>query len=108
MAQEHGEGARGVVVIGISGPSCSGKSSLAQTLAASLGTMCMHTQDDYFLSEDKVPSCVVGGVECTDWDCEQALDLNALAQSVQVSVRIRGLAGEGRVGQWGRIGACVR
>ncbi len=76
------------VVVGIAGASCSGKSSTASALCAALGTQCLVSQDDFFVSEDKAPTCVLNGVVCTDWDCEGALDLHAFALAVEVrSVR---------------------
>ena len=74
---------RQAITIGISGPSCSGKSALANTLHSLLG----HPQssilrlDDFYLPDSQIPFISVSA-NVQDWDCIDSLNwtefINAL------------------------------
>ncbi len=59
-----------MIVIGISGPSSSGKSTLARILRRIYdGSFILH-QDDFYKAEEEIP--ITNGVR--NWDCKEAVD----------------------------------
>ncbi|KAJ5545049.1 Phosphoribulokinase/uridine kinase [Penicillium sp. DV-2018c] len=84
------------IIIGISGPSSSGKTTLARLLQRifcgvnlqkstnenSLNTFIIH-EDDFYFSDDKIPyTTTPSGTKIQDWDTPSALDLPFLSQSL--------------------------
>ncbi|KAJ5138808.1 uncharacterized protein N7515_003656 [Penicillium bovifimosum] len=83
------------IIIGISGPSSSGKTTLARLLQQifcgvnlqsanknSLNTFMIH-EDDFYFSDDKIPyTTTASGTKIQDWDTPSALDLPFLSQSL--------------------------
>ncbi|KAK9325682.1 P-loop containing nucleoside triphosphate hydrolase protein [Lipomyces orientalis] len=65
-------------LIGVSGPSSSGKSTLARLLRQVLPKSFILHEDDFYKPEAEIP--VVNGVE--DWDCPEAIDFIALRTAI--------------------------
>lgn len=73
------------LIIGISGPSCSGKTTLARLLRnifASTGheAFILH-QDDYYINDDAIPIHEETGQP--DWDCLESLDVGHFKAALQ-------------------------
>lgn len=67
------------LIIGISGCSSSGKSTLARLLREIWpGTFILH-EDDFYWPEGKIP--IKNGV--LDWDCLEAIDLSSFRQALE-------------------------
>ncbi|KAI8968849.1 P-loop containing nucleoside triphosphate hydrolase protein [Mycotypha africana] len=69
-----------VITIGISGPSCSGKTTLALALQTLLPQTRVIHQDDFFKPDDQIPVDEVTGL--ANWDSPQALDFDKLNQDI--------------------------
>ena len=62
------------ILIGISGPSCSGKTTLSKVLKSIIpGTIVLH-EDDFYKTDSAIP--FKNGVQ--DWDCLDSIDLPLL------------------------------
>ena len=62
------------ILIGISGPSCSGKTTLSRVLKSIIpGTIVLH-EDDFYKTDSAIP--LKNGVQ--DWDCLDSIDLPLL------------------------------
>jgi len=76
-----------VCLLAISGPSCSGKTTLARLLRDAIqnGTFIIH-EDDFYLEDKDIPKKEVSpGVLLEDWDCIESLDLDGfLAQLMYI------------------------
>ncbi|RIA84253.1 P-loop containing nucleoside triphosphate hydrolase protein [Glomus cerebriforme] len=69
---------RKVVTIGISGASCSGKTTLARWLVKILPNTKIFYQDDFFKPEKEIPIDPVTNLE--NWDCPEAIDFNSFVK----------------------------
>ncbi|KAK9374710.1 P-loop containing nucleoside triphosphate hydrolase protein [Lipomyces chichibuensis] len=67
-----------IFLIGVSGPSSSGKSTLARLLRHVLPNSFILHEDDFYKPETEIP--VVNGIE--DWDCPEAIDFIALRAAI--------------------------
>jgi len=73
------------LIVGISGPSSSGKTTLARLLRdVWTNTIILH-EDDFYWAEDMIP--VKNGVQ--DWDCMDALDVSRL-ESTLIYIKTHG------------------
>ncbi|KAJ5172410.1 hypothetical protein N7492_005003 [Penicillium capsulatum] len=82
------------LIVGISGPSSSGKTTLARLLqrifngvAGSPGTDPLHTfiihEDDFYYPDDQIPyTTTPSGTRIQDWDTAAAIDTTFLAQAL--------------------------
>ncbi|KAJ5322054.1 Phosphoribulokinase/uridine kinase [Penicillium brevicompactum] len=81
------------VIIGISGPSSSGKTTLARLLQrifngaktphSHLNTFIIH-EDDFYFPDDKIPyTTTASGERIQDWDTAAAIDLPFLSQALR-------------------------
>ncbi|CAG8286486.1 unnamed protein product [Penicillium salamii] len=81
------------VIVGISGPSSSGKTTLARLLqrifngakspSGNLNTFIIH-EDDFYFPDDKIPyTTTASGETIQDWDTAAAIDLPFLSQALQ-------------------------
>ncbi|KAJ1926129.1 ribosylnicotinamide kinase [Tieghemiomyces parasiticus] len=59
-------------IVGISGPTCSGKTTLARRLQGALPNVTLLHQDDFYLPPDNIPIDPATGMQ--DWDCDAAID----------------------------------
>ena len=59
------------ILIGISGPSCSGKTTLSRSLKLILPSAYVLHEDDFYKTDSAIP--VKDGVQ--DWDCADSIDL---------------------------------
>lgn len=66
-------------IIGISGPSCSGKSTLARHLRHILPNSAILYEDDFYLPENKLPLDHAGRA---NWDCPESFDLDAMRTTI--------------------------
>ncbi|KAJ3219031.1 ribosylnicotinamide kinase [Dinochytrium kinnereticum] len=83
-----------VVLVGIGGASCSGKSTLANWLSTILKAPIIH-QDQFYKTDAEVP--VHDGIQ--DWDCPEALDMKGFVeklQEVKLSGAIESILGQNR------------
>jgi nicotinamide/nicotinate riboside kinase len=79
------------ILLAISGPSCSGKTTLARLLRTALApdAFIVH-EDDYFLSDAVVPTVTAAdGRQLHDWDCIEAVNVKGLEAALR-TVRERG------------------
>lgn len=67
------------LLVGISGPSSSGKTTLARLLRDIWPHTFILHEDDFYWPDNKIP--VREGIQ--DWDCLGALDLNKLHQTLE-------------------------
>ncbi|KAI8082177.1 P-loop containing nucleoside triphosphate hydrolase protein [Thamnidium elegans] len=65
-----------VVTIGISGPSCSGKTTLALLLKKLLNKVIVINQDEFFKQDDQIPVDESTGL--ANWDSPSAVDFQGL------------------------------
>ncbi|KAI9007447.1 P-loop containing nucleoside triphosphate hydrolase protein [Phycomyces nitens] len=70
-----------VYTIGISGPSCSGKTTLTRILQKILKNSVVIYQDDFFKPDDKIP--IDPETKLANWDCPDALDTDGLVALIQ-------------------------
>ncbi|GAM85237.1 hypothetical protein ANO11243_032410 [Dothideomycetidae sp. 11243] len=69
---------RGAILVGISGPSSSGKTTLSRHLRDIIPNSFILHEDDFYLPDASIP--VHHGV--ADWDCLESLDLKALQDAL--------------------------
>ncbi|PVU89174.1 hypothetical protein BB561_005505 [Smittium simulii] len=69
------------VILGIGGPSCSGKTTLAQMLARVLGNSCLVHADDYYKQPGDIPVHSSSGLP--DYDSPESFDAEAMARAIQ-------------------------
>lgn len=70
------------IVIGVSGPSSSGKSTVALLLKKILPFCEIIHQDDFFKPEKMIPFDEARGDR--DWDCPEAIDIDTLKETLSV------------------------
>ncbi|TID28349.1 hypothetical protein CANINC_002527 [Pichia inconspicua] len=70
------------IVIGITGASSSGKSTIALLLQKIFRQSEIIHEDDFFKPEKEIPLDIERGDR--DWDCPEAVDLDALKQTLKV------------------------
>ncbi|KAI0479309.1 hypothetical protein GGR56DRAFT_634401 [Xylariaceae sp. FL0804] len=79
MAEAGGRRRRSALVVGISGASSSGKTTLARLLRDVFPNTFVLHQDDFYRPESELPTR--DGL--LDWDCAEALDIPALARALE-------------------------
>lgn len=73
------------IVVGISGPSCSGKTTVARLIHSSLKpyTTLLH-EDDFYKPDPDIPNkTLTDGRVIADWDCADALQVGRLAETLR-------------------------
>jgi nicotinamide/nicotinate riboside kinase len=73
------------LIIGISGPSCSGKTTITRLLHQNLAplTTLLH-QDDFYVPDNQIPIVTLpNGDTVADWDCRGSLDIPKLVKALQ-------------------------
>ncbi|KAI8078902.1 P-loop containing nucleoside triphosphate hydrolase protein [Halteromyces radiatus] len=70
-----------VITIGISGPSCSGKTTITRILQQLVKKTIVIYQDDFFKPDTDIP--VDPETQLSNWDCPEALDFERLIQTIQ-------------------------
>jgi nicotinamide/nicotinate riboside kinase len=88
------------ILLAISGPSCSGKTTLARLLRTALApdALIVH-EDDFFLADAAVPLVTAAdGRQLHDWDCLEAVDVAGLDSALR-TVRATGRLPESVVSQ---------
>ncbi|KAI9320635.1 P-loop containing nucleoside triphosphate hydrolase protein [Dichotomocladium elegans] len=65
-----------VFIIGISGPSCSGKTTVTRILEKLLKHTVVIYQDDYYKSDSEIP--IDPETQLANWDCPDALDFDKM------------------------------
>lgn len=69
-------------VIGISGVTCGGKSSLVKALKEKYPGAVIIRQDDYFLPEDDPRHTKIPSLNCLNWELMSSLDMDKLRSDV--------------------------
>ncbi|KAJ2374619.1 ribosylnicotinamide kinase [Coemansia sp. RSA 2607] len=69
-----------VIVLGLSGPSCSGKTTLALSLIKLIPNTVVIHQDDYYKKDDQIP--IHHETKQQDWDCPAAFDMEKLCSNI--------------------------
>lgn len=69
------------ILVGISGPSSSGKTTLARLLRDVLPNAFILHEDDFYKEDSQIPQHPVHGI--ADWDCLEALDLPSLESALK-------------------------
>ncbi|KAJ2348753.1 ribosylnicotinamide kinase [Coemansia sp. RSA 2673] len=75
-----------VIVVGISGPSCSGKTAIALNLLKVFPHTVIIHQDDFYKTDSQIPIHADIGVQ--DWDCPEAVDMPRLVREIR-NVRLQ-------------------
>jgi nicotinamide/nicotinate riboside kinase len=73
------------LIIGISGPSCSGKTTITRLLHQNLAplTTLLH-QDDFYVPDNQIPIVTLpDGSTIADWDCRTSLDIPQLLKALE-------------------------
>ncbi|KAJ2491606.1 ribosylnicotinamide kinase [Coemansia sp. RSA 2050] len=70
-----------VIVVGISGPSCSGKTAIALNLLKVFPHTVVIHQDDFYKTDSQIPIHADLGVQ--DWDCPHAVDMPRLVREIR-------------------------
>jgi nicotinamide/nicotinate riboside kinase len=73
------------LLLAISGPSCSGKTTLSRLLRDALAphAIIIH-EDDFYWPDEQIPLVTTSdGRELQDWDCKEAIDFDALADMLR-------------------------
>jgi nicotinamide/nicotinate riboside kinase len=79
MAQDQKKPSQPVLLIGISGPSSSGKTTLSRLLRDIFPSVFILHLDDFFKTDTEIP--IKDGLQ--DWDCVEALNLDDLRSALQ-------------------------
>ena len=74
-------------VVGISGVTCGGKSSLAKLLKSRFPRAALIHQDDYFLPNNSLLPRSLGGVDHANWDSIEAVDMVKLMDKVASTLK---------------------
>lgn len=91
------------LLLALSGPSCSGKTTLARLLRSALSphAFILH-EDDFYKTDAEIPvkRVLVNGasVELQDWDCLESVDVDALQDMLEF-VKKEGRVKDGFVGK---------
>ncbi|XP_011499277.1 PREDICTED: nicotinamide riboside kinase 1, partial [Ceratosolen solmsi marchali] len=70
------------LVIGISGPTCSGKTSLAKKLHDNIQDSILMSQDTYFLSEDNPKHSFISELNHFNWEILSSLDMSKMYSDI--------------------------
>ena len=70
------------LIIGVSGATCSGKSSLAHSLEQSLPGSILICQDDFFLPEDDKRHIIIPTLRHNNWEIMSSLDMDKMHDRV--------------------------
>ncbi|KAG0227055.1 ribosylnicotinamide kinase [Actinomortierella wolfii] len=70
--------ARNIVVVGLSGPSSGGKTTISRYLRSILPNSVILHQDDFYIAESDLPIDPRTGL--ANWDCAEAIDFKAMAE----------------------------
>ncbi|ORZ06453.1 P-loop containing nucleoside triphosphate hydrolase protein [Absidia repens] len=70
-----------VITVGISGASCSGKTTITRVLQQLVKQSIIIYQDDYFRPDQLVP--IDPTTQLANWDCPEALDFDRFASTIQ-------------------------
>ncbi|KAJ9582284.1 hypothetical protein L9F63_003413 [Diploptera punctata] len=70
------------LIIGISGATCSGKSSLAHSLQEILQGSTLICQDDFFLPEDSEKHTLIPNLKHNNWEIMSSLDMEKMHKTV--------------------------
>lgn len=71
------------LVVGISGVTCGGKTTLAQRLHANIPGSRLIFQDDYFYPQDSEKHRYIPELDHFNWDCLESLDMDKLVKDVR-------------------------
>lgn len=71
-----------VILVAFGGPSSSGKTTVAKTLAALLPHVTLIHQDDFYLADSQIPIDKASGYQ--DWDCPEALNFDKFKKYLTV------------------------
>ena len=82
-------GTHNCLLLGISGPSSSGKTTLARLLRDIYPNAFILHEDDFYKTDAEIPTDPASGLQ--DWDCLDAIDLPALERTLKF-VRKEGMA----------------
>ncbi|KAI8801214.1 P-loop containing nucleoside triphosphate hydrolase protein [Cladochytrium replicatum] len=82
-----------VVLVGVGGPTCGGKSTLSEWLARLFEGSILH-QDKFYKSDSAVPTLPDG---TQDWDCPGSIDMNAFLNRLR-DVKRHGTGGSSELG----------
>jgi nicotinamide/nicotinate riboside kinase len=88
-------GEHSTLIVAVSGPSCSGKTTLSKLLLSifSESATLLH-QDDFYLSDSEIPSKTLpDGRTVADWDCAASLDIDRLAETLKAFRRTGSIDG---------------
>ncbi|XP_061705070.1 nicotinamide riboside kinase 2 [Cydia pomonella] len=75
------------IVIGISGVTCGGKTTLANKLAQTLTPVYMFNQDTYFYPDDSPHHVRVEGMEHNNYDILSSLDMKSMHADILATMR---------------------
>ncbi|KAI9303925.1 P-loop containing nucleoside triphosphate hydrolase protein [Cunninghamella echinulata] len=70
-----------VVTIGISGPSCSGKTTISRVLQQLVKHSIVLYQDDFFKPESQIP--IDPTLNLANWDCPEAIDFSPFIDTIK-------------------------
>ncbi|KAJ1944517.1 ribosylnicotinamide kinase, partial [Linderina pennispora] len=86
-----------VVVVGLAGPSCSGKTTVALNLIKLFPHTVVIHQDDFYKPDSQIPLNDTAGVQ--DWDCPGSFDMEKLVADIESTrLRLEGIDGTDSVG----------
>ncbi|KAJ1665696.1 ribosylnicotinamide kinase [Coemansia sp. RSA 1646] len=69
------------IVFGLSGPSCSGKTTVALNLLKLFPQTIVIHQDDFYKPDNQIP--VNEALRIQDWDCPTSFDMQAMVKSIR-------------------------
>ncbi|CAO3653710.1 unnamed protein product [Mucor fragilis] len=82
-----------IFTIGISGPSCSGKTTATRILRQILENTAIIYQDDYYKPEKLVP--IDPKTKLANWDCPESVDFDAFARNIEYAKQHSGQLPDG-------------